>query len=258
MIQRGREFISGAEGWIRQHLSGGVPKPPIVLAPPVLDLSELRAEYEGLMVTKAFETVDPIPASIRQLTSDGLRRVERQIVSATTDPLKAQFLAIYCQQDFDLRDIFRAEDQGDWTKPIQDECKSIAAMLGCEPKRTYYSFARREDRPVPYTGQKLLSWLLSLAQNSPPDQNPLHFMFGELKKSRDAGIWCGEPADQLGIDPSELLDPASIFISRTAVFIGDRTYSPPMTLLTGVAARVPQGKEWLDEIIAKTEKKEEV
>lgn len=245
-----QERIRGARNLVARLIQGRSPTIPEISTPVKPSLAELRSRFEQTKANLAYVTIHPIDPSLkeRELIQERLRVVESEIVATIDDPFRAQFTSLYCQNGLDLTELFEAEDEGGWTKPVREACGRIASWLGDEPERVFYSPHRGTETPLPYTGQGLLSWMLTLAESDPKANQPFFSLFDKLNATRAEGIWCGKAMTELGLEQRDF-EPGGSLIGKISVLVTDKQYSLPMKLLCEVSAKIPGGKDWIDQLI---------
>ncbi len=154
------------------------------------DLESLRDIYSIKKQTAATERSNN-NGEITQQTKGELKKLENEMVDLVPNKLEHDFLKIFITQDFDLENIFKAQDNGDWTTPI----KNILGKINRFINQGY------QDYQLPYSSKETLSWIMEEAASTPLDnKTPVVSVVNQISKSLESEKIFGKSFDELNID----------------------------------------------------------
>ncbi len=234
------KFISMKERWakiesgIRHVLRGGSPAeiitPPVI---PEIDIVKLRERYNMFRLHVVnFQRDEPILVK-------ALHEAGSTLIATVPDQIQQGILRSMHKYGLDLEDIFKAQDKGDWTESVRSRCRAVSVSL--DGSRELYRHSITDPEPLPYTGENMLIWLLSLAKQD-STVSPMASIKKGVYASINEGVFCGKTFEELNIN---IRDVSGFLLLTTTGIMFSKDYS----FLVDFVATVPSGEEWLKGII---------
>ena len=211
---------------------------------PQRDLTSLRNFYT---VWRGIADTDRnTRAGISDTVGTALERSLSQLLAAVPDETQRGVLRVLHNHDFNLDEVFQAQEAGDWTQPFKDQARIFLELLGgkAHEKEVGEPFPHR----IPYPPEDMLMWILHLTKYDPTRPARESLSAGLAQSMRDR-IICGRPQEEWGLHDSDV---RTLYSTTVLLMLMGRKYAPSFSVFTDIAVTVPTGEEWLKRIIAQS------